>query len=60
MSKAPKFRIIFGALKGQAGAPLPRVSRRVRVRGASWAREGVQGLPQHELGTKLYFLIRCA
>ena len=53
MSRASKFRIILGALKGQVGAALPPVSRRVRVRGASWAREGVRGLPQHEYGIKI-------
>ena len=48
MSMAPKFRIIFGALKNEAGAALPPMSKRVRVGEASRAREGVRGLPQHE------------
>ena len=46
--------------KGEGLPGFPTVSRRVRVRRASGAREGVRGLPQHEQGTRVSFLIRCA
>ena len=35
--------------KGEARDRIIPVSRQVRLRGASWAREGVRGLPQHAL-----------
>ena len=45
-------------MRARLGADLPLVSRRVRVRGASRAREGVQGLPQHEQGTLIIIFVR--
>ena len=47
----PQIEFSLGALKGEAGAPCPPVSRQKGVRGASRAREGVRGLPQYEKGT---------
>ena len=45
-------------MSAKLGADLPPVSRRLRVKGASQAREGVQGLPQHEQGTFIIIFVR--